>query len=266
MSQASLRTVELLALPLDLHRRAAVHQEALQREFDILRLSESDAEVPERLQTLIDDLEQRYSGLTGRPEAELAAALASDAAQIDLAYQLPEDAGAAAAELGRMLDDVDEFCRSGQHLVTLATPPPLRSYRQWFLNEFSVQLAGGPATPWPIWSEQRSGVTHSPTERGSPRGEGTAPSRCTVRLQGAIDLATAGAVREELRAAAETATEIRVDLRAVDFLDSVGLSVLVNAHSRAAQQRELLEVVVPPHLRQLFELTGLDRVLTLVDS
>jgi hypothetical protein len=51
-----------------------------------------------------------------------------------------------------MLDEVDEFCRQGKHLLTLATPPELVAYRRWYLGEFIAQLAGRPATPWPDYA------------------------------------------------------------------------------------------------------------------
>jgi hypothetical protein len=51
-----------------------------------------------------------------------------------------------------MLDEADEFCRQGKHLLTLATPPDLRRYRQWFLGEFVAQIGGRPPTPWPLFA------------------------------------------------------------------------------------------------------------------
>jgi hypothetical protein len=47
-----------------------------------------------------------------------------------------------------MLDDADEYCREGRHLLTLATPPDLLAYRRWYLQQFVDQARGRPATPW----------------------------------------------------------------------------------------------------------------------
>jgi hypothetical protein len=68
-------------------------------------------------------------------------------------YQIPVAASSAAQQLGSMLDAADDFCRAGQHLLTLATPPELVRYRRWYLGEFVAQLADGPATPWPEYTE-----------------------------------------------------------------------------------------------------------------
>jgi hypothetical protein len=55
---------------------------------------------------------------------------------------------AAAAHLGDILDEADDYCRSGKLLLTLATPPPLVTYRKWFLSQFTEQAAGSPPTTW----------------------------------------------------------------------------------------------------------------------
>ena len=47
-----------------------------------------------------------------------------------------------------MLDEADESCTRGDHLLTLATPEELR-FRCWFIGEFVAQINGAPPTPWP---------------------------------------------------------------------------------------------------------------------
>ncbi len=64
-----------------------------------------------------------------------------------ITYHLPPEVGPAAQELDRMLDEANEFCRSGD-LLTLDTPPDVLAFRQWFLAEFVAQLAGSAPTPW----------------------------------------------------------------------------------------------------------------------
>ncbi len=97
--------------------------------------------MPARLTALVDELRGRFSGFTLQPEAELADAAARGADTIDLEYHLPPEAIQAAADLGAMLDEADEFCRNGD-LLTLATPPEALAYRRWFLGEFARQAAG----------------------------------------------------------------------------------------------------------------------------
>ena len=48
-----------------------------------------------------------------------------------------------------MLDEADDYCRAGRHLLNLATPDELRAFRSWYLGQVRDQLAGGPPEPWP---------------------------------------------------------------------------------------------------------------------
>ncbi|MEU0137369.1 STAS domain-containing protein [Streptomyces sp. NPDC006296] len=95
------------------------------------------------------------------------------------------------------------------------------------------------------------------TERG--------PAGTTVlRLTGTLDHLTADRFRravEELPLGA--GPPLVLDLSRLVFCDSVGLTVLVLAHRRAeAARTSVLLVGVGKELRHLFELTGVDRVLT----
>jgi hypothetical protein len=63
--------------------------------------------------------------------------------------ELPATAAPALRGVAELLDEADEFCRSGQHLLTLATPSHLLEYRRWYLGELAAQLEGAPPKPWP---------------------------------------------------------------------------------------------------------------------
>jgi anti-anti-sigma factor len=54
-----------------------------------------------------------------------------------------------------------------------------------------------------------------------------------------------------------------VDLESCNFMDSVGLSVLVAAHKRALEQQVDLRFRLSPAARQVIDLTGLADWLTL---
>jgi hypothetical protein len=142
-------TVSILGLPAGLHQRAQAHSDELMREFRLLTeqmRSEGPGHLPARLVTLVDSLGDRYSVFTEEQEDQLDAAIAAGESEIDVSYVLPAHAAQAAADLGTVLDEADDFCRSGQHLLTLATPPDCLAYRRWFLDEFIRQVAG--EEPW----------------------------------------------------------------------------------------------------------------------
>jgi anti-anti-sigma factor len=85
----------------------------------------------------------------------------------------------------------------------------------------------------------------------------------TLSIQGEIDLATAPRLERELEdAARSSARRIVLDLAALDFIDSSGVCLLVEAQRRADHDgRPLVLTHVPPHARRLFQITGVDTVL-----
>jgi hypothetical protein len=48
-----------------------------------------------------------------------------------------------------MLDEADEYCRQGKHLLTLASDDELVRFRWWFLDQIIDQAAGKPPVAWP---------------------------------------------------------------------------------------------------------------------
>ena len=147
--------VRIVGLPVPVHLLASEHGDELMREFALIAAGAADGGgnqgVPARLTALVDELRGRFSGFTLQPEAELADAAARGADTIDLEYHLPPEALQAAADLGAMLDQADEFCRNGD-LLTLATPPEALAYRRWFLGQFTRQAAGEEPVAWSDWT------------------------------------------------------------------------------------------------------------------
>jgi anti-anti-sigma factor len=82
---------------------------------------------------------------------------------------------------------------------------------------------------------------------------------------GEIDLATVDPVRDELDAAGDEAGLVVLDLRAVTFIDSAGIRlILEGTRTLAAAGGELVVVPGPAEVQRVFDLVGLDgRVRTI---
>ncbi len=88
-----------------------------------------------------------------------------------------------------------------------------------------------------------------------------------VAVRGEIDLATADAVRADLRAAFERARTVVLDLRDVDFMDTQGLAVVIEAQQAASDDGTQFAITrAPDHVHRLFDMIGLTPRLTVVDD
>lgn len=147
-----LHEVRLLGFPLALHARAQEHHEELMREFQLLALDPAPVQtVPRRLVALVDELVNDYAGFTDAVNAERDAAYDRGDESVDLTYVVPRSVADAATRLDEMLDEADEFCRTGDRLLTLAAPAEAVALRHWQLSEFRAQLDGASPTSWSDW-------------------------------------------------------------------------------------------------------------------
>jgi anti-sigma B factor antagonist len=89
-----------------------------------------------------------------------------------------------------------------------------------------------------------------------------------VHLGGTLDLRGAPEFDSEIeRLLRGNAREILVDLREIDFLDSIGLRSLVSAHRLALRRGVPLWVVRGgPPVARILRMTGLDMTLPLIDE
>jgi hypothetical protein len=145
--------VRMIQLPVQAWKRTQQHTDELLREFVLLaeQLHHDEtaaASIPVRLTQLVAELSGSYGSFSEEQEARLFEAAAAGEVALDLTYHVPAGAAAAARHLGDLLNEADDYCRSGEHLLTLETPADLVRFREWFLEEFRRQIAGEPPTPW----------------------------------------------------------------------------------------------------------------------
>jgi len=84
-----------------------------------------------------------------------------------------------------------------------------------------------------------------------------------VQLAGELDIEGAPLSRRTLgRACAQGQHTIFLDLAGLTFMDSSGVHMIIEAHRHlAAEDRELVIVRAPRHVRRLLELCGLSGIL-----
>jgi anti-sigma B factor antagonist len=88
-------------------------------------------------------------------------------------------------------------------------------------------------------------------------------ARATVVLAGTLDISTMDQALHELGEARSGASELVIDLRGLDFVDSSGLSVIAQTAKQAAESGVALTVIPNETLRHLMEITGLASHLNL---
>jgi len=99
---------------------------------------------------------------------------------------------------------------------------------------------------------------------GGRPGAGPPTARTIVRLDGALDVVAASALRERLIGSLHPGTRLLVlDLSRVPSCDSAGLAVLIGAQRRARVLGIVMRLAAPSvPVAELLRLTGLDRSLT----
>jgi hypothetical protein len=153
--------VHLLALPVPLAAKSQQHFEELMREFALIagehQQGHPDHHVPARLMNLVEHLVAQFGATTNDAEQRLADAIDNgDAVIDDHVLEVPAEAGPASQALGDLIDEADEYCRRGQHLLTLATPADCVAYRRWYLAQVITQLQGVAPVAWPDSREAQS--------------------------------------------------------------------------------------------------------------
>lgn len=93
--------------------------------------------------------------------------------------------------------------------------------------------------------------------------------RVLVVLRGELDLATAEELEDAVLPVLRDGRHAVVDLRALEFMDSTGVRVLVSAHMAAQEHGgrfSLLGGLDGTPVHRVLEISGLDAVLEIVDG
>jgi anti-anti-sigma factor len=249
--------VELIGLPVGVHVRAREHHLTLLRELALVDVAGDLGTASARLRWLSSTLREQYAAFSEAPEALIDEAIAGERGRLDLRYEVPAHAADAAEELAGTLEEVETLCRSGG-LVTLVASPETVAYRRWILAEFVSQIRDG-ATPTP-WCSHDADETPA-----VPSSAETAVSTNAVRLVVEEDLDLEGTARVRSRIARLIeggARHIVVDLAGCEFIDSVGLSLLLTTRERLYGSAGSLVVTnVTSSVRRTLDTAGVSGVL-----
>jgi anti-anti-sigma factor len=89
----------------------------------------------------------------------------------------------------------------------------------------------------------------------------------TVAVVGELDVSTVPAFNKELSELRQnSATTLVLDLTRTTFMDSTGLSAVLVSEMHARMRGQRFKVIAgPPHVHELFRLTGVDNFLEVVE-
>jgi hypothetical protein len=152
--------MRLLDVPLALRERSRQHGAELLREMELISMGQAAGttqhEIPRRLVELAQELERVYGPYVGANTDEMDAALdRGDDTLAEVVYHLPRWSVDLVRHVEDVLREVDDYCRAGKELLTLAPPDDVVAYRAWTSSEVLRQAAGEPPTPWPVFAASR---------------------------------------------------------------------------------------------------------------
>jgi anti-sigma B factor antagonist len=92
-------------------------------------------------------------------------------------------------------------------------------------------------------------------------------TECEAHLEGELDASTSEQLRAELLALIDGGCRsLVIDMSQLALIDSTGLGVLVGVLKRALQHGGEMTLKAPARsARRVFDITGLDRVFTIID-
>ncbi len=109
--------------------------------------------MPARLLELAHELDTVYGPYIASSTEQMETALDRGQDLLDeVVYELPSGAAAFVRRVADLLAEVEIYCRSDTHLLTLAPPADVAAYRRWSIEQVLQQHAGEPPTPWPVFA------------------------------------------------------------------------------------------------------------------
>ena len=88
-------------------------------------------------------------------------------------------------------------------------------------------------------------------------------SKLNIALEGRLDTTTAPQLEGELRSALDGVTELSFDLKALDYISSAGLRVLLSAQKVMNKQGSMVIRNANETLMEIFDVTGFSDILTI---
>jgi anti-sigma B factor antagonist len=107
-----------------------------------------------------------------------------------------------------------------------------------------------------------SSPANTPFNVGVDRDGATA----LVRASGELDMATVPALERALGSLDSDATSVQLDMRAITFMDSTGLRLLILTTERARSEGRELSIVPSRAVTTVVNAVGLERFLPLTDA
>ncbi len=89
--------------------------------------------------------------------------------------------------------------------------------------------------------------------------------RLTLSITGRVDTTTAPKLEAEIRDSLAGVTELVLNLEKMEYISSAGLRVLLSAQKTMNRQGTMKLTHVQETIREIFEITGFDEILTIED-
>lgn len=134
-------------LPVWVYVAGQEHNDALMRELRFVAQGPTVRRVPRHLFALVSDRERPFNAELALLRAQVDEARARGAATVDLELPVSQRSLERFTRLAALHDEADGLCTRGE-LLTLVSPPVVRRFRAWFLEQLRARLDGREPTPW----------------------------------------------------------------------------------------------------------------------